>query len=175
LAVDRHVAEWVVRHRAPGLDWLFVGLSRIGTAGFVWVLLAILLALATRRPAFLLAAPAVFAADLLALAVKVAVQRPRPHLDPLVRVPTDDSFPSGHASTSFAGATLLSGLAPRLAPAFYLLAAAIAFSRVYVGVHYPVDVLAGAVIGTLVGLLVLRAPPLLGAARRRSRPETRPG
>ena len=61
------------------------------------------------------------------------------------------SFPAGHAATAFAGATLLSYLAPRLTPFFMLLAAAIGFSRVYAGVHYPSDVLGGAAIGLLVG------------------------
>jgi undecaprenyl-diphosphatase len=67
-----------------------------------------------------------------------------------VPVPHDGSFPSGHAATSFAAATVLSFAFPRLAPALFLLAAAVGFSRVYVGVHYPLDVLGGAVLGVLV-------------------------
>src|SRR5262249_43678530 len=55
----------------------------------------------------------------------------------LVHAPQDHSFPSGHAATSFAAATVLTAFAPRLAPAWFLLAVAIGFSRVYVGVHYP--------------------------------------
>jgi undecaprenyl-diphosphatase len=58
---------------------------------------------------------------------------------------------------------VLSRLAPRLAPVFYALAVLIAFSRVYVGVHYPVDVVAGAVLGTIVAIALLR---LLGALQR---------
>jgi undecaprenyl-diphosphatase len=73
----------------------------------------------------------------------------------LVSLPHSSSFPSGHAATSFACATVLSVLAPRLAPGFVLLACAIGFSRVYVGVHYPLDVVAGAILGVLVGLSVL--------------------
>jgi membrane-associated phospholipid phosphatase len=83
---------------------------------------------------------------------------------PLVRTPTDASFPSGHAATSFAAATVLSFAWPRWAPAFYLLALAIGFSRVYVGVHYPLDIVGGA----LLGIGVAIALRWLGASRRRS-------
>jgi membrane-associated phospholipid phosphatase len=86
---------------------------------------------------------------------------------PLVRTPTDASFPSGHAATSFAAATVLSFAWPRWAPAFYLLALAIGFSRVYVGVHYPLDIVGGA----LLGIGVAIALRWLVASRRRSRGE----
>ncbi|MDP9285952.1 MAG: phosphatase PAP2 family protein [Actinomycetota bacterium] len=80
-----------------------------------------------------------------------------------VYVVHSSSFPAGHAATAFAGAVVLSVVAPRLAPAFLGLAVLIAISRVYVGVHYPTDVLAGAVLGALVGAAgaaVLRLPAL---------------
>ena len=63
---------------------------------------------------------------------------PEPH--PLVHVPGNPSFPSGHAATSFACAATLAWLTPLSPVALYVLAALIAFSRVYVGVHYPLDV-----------------------------------
>jgi undecaprenyl-diphosphatase len=86
---------------------------------------------------------------------------------PLVHAPTDASFPSGHAATSFAAATVLSFAWPRWAPAFFLLALAIGFSRVYVGVHYPLDIVGGA----LLGIGVAIALRWLLASRRRSRAE----
>jgi undecaprenyl-diphosphatase len=139
--------------------------------------LALLLAVLWRRPwLFGQVAIAAGAADLLAYGIKAAVDRERPSAvyaepDPLVRAPHDHSFPSGHAATSFACATTLTFFAPRLAPAFFLLAAAIAWSRVYVGVHYPLDVLGGAALGVVVAI-ALRM--LLGALRR-SRPGTPAG
>jgi undecaprenyl-diphosphatase len=84
---------------------------------------------------------------------------------PLVTPPQDGSFPSGHATTSFAAATVLSFARPRWAPAFYLLALAIGFSRVYVGVHYPLDVIGGAVLG----IAFATALRLLATGLRRSR------
>jgi undecaprenyl-diphosphatase len=83
-------------------------------------------------------------------AIKLVVRRRRPQLaglDPLVATPTTLSFPSAHASTAFAGALAYSRAgAPALA--LYALAAGLSYSRLYLGVHYPSDVLAGALIGT---------------------------
>jgi undecaprenyl-diphosphatase len=134
----------------------------------VWLGLALVLAALRRRASVfgaVLAADA--AADLLAGLLKrvTGVERPAlrfPDLHPLVPVPHDGSFPSGHAATSFACATVLAWFAPRWAVAFFLLAGAIAYSRLYVAVHYPLDVVGGAVLGALVALAVLavfRRPP----------------
>jgi undecaprenyl-diphosphatase len=98
-----------------------------------------------------------------------AIGRERPPLrfsepHPLVHVPGSGSFPSGHASTSFACAATLAWLTPLSPVVLYALAVLIAFSRVYVGVHYPLDVIAGAALG----LGVATALRLLVEARRRS-------
>lgn len=63
--------------------------------------------------------------------------------------PTDKSFPSGHAQTSFGAAVYLSLLYPRAAPLFMLLAVLVGISRIALGVHFPSDVLAGALVGSL--------------------------
>jgi membrane-associated phospholipid phosphatase len=83
-------------------------------------------------------------------AVKLAVRRPRPELPglpPLTPTVSRLSFPSAHATTSFAAARAFSGLAPTRA--LYAAALAFAVSRPYLGVHYPSDVVAGAVLGTV--------------------------
>jgi undecaprenyl-diphosphatase len=156
-----------------------VGLSVVGYAGLIWVVLAAPVAhLARRNVAFSVAFTAlcVWTADLLSLAVKLATGRPRPFetipaADPLIGATVGQSMPSGHAATSFAGAVVLTYMLPRGAPLFFLLAAAIGFSRVYVGVHYPSDVLVGALLGTLVALALIGVFRLLrptSADRRRS-------
>jgi undecaprenyl-diphosphatase len=106
---------------------------------------------------FALTVIAVALADWSAMGLKALFDRPRPSLryaEPrtLVHVPHDASFPSGHAATSFAAATMLSFAFPRFAPFLYVLAAAVAFSRVYVGVHYPFDVIGGAFVGVLLAV-----------------------
>ena len=139
--------------------------------GLVWIAIGLALALLRRRPALLLAVLAADGiADVLARAIKSVVDEQRPafrYAEPkaLVPVPRDHSFPSGHAATSFACATVLSYYVPRYRVAFFALAVLIGLSRVYNGLHYPTDVLAGAVLGVLTALL------LLAGARRLSRRE----
>jgi membrane-associated phospholipid phosphatase len=90
-------------------------------------------------------------------AVKRTVNRPRPELDgfpPLSSVVSNLSFPSAHATTSFAAAAAYSTALPLAAPLFYGAAGAFALSRPYLGVHYPSDVVAGATMGTLIGRLL---------------------
>jgi undecaprenyl-diphosphatase len=169
----------VVEHRVAPLDWLFVALSFLGYVGLVWIALAPLFAWRSGRPALVstaLIAGTVWAADLLAVALKAAVDRPRPYrvvaeADPLLRTDIGASFPSGHAATSFAGAVLLAYLFRRSVPALLALAVLVAVSRVYVGVHYPLDVIGGAVLGTAVAAVVvgaIRVRPLTSRARPRS-------
>ena len=150
---------------------MFKALSAIGTDGAVWLVLGLGLALLLRRPQlFLLLASADLVGQLSSYGLKEAVGRRRPHLDPLVGVPHSPSFPSGHAASSFACAAVLAWAEPRLAMPALVLAAAIAYSRVYLGVHYPLDVIGGAVLG----LAVATALRLLLAARPRS-PRAQPG
>ena len=173
-------------HRTDVLDTVFVALSHVGEFGAIWIALGIAAALVHRRPEpVLLVIAAVAASDLIALALKHIIGRPRPYVrfpdpEPLVRPALDLSLPSGHAATSFAAAVVLARYAPRLAVPLFALAAAVAWSRVYVGVHYPGDLALGALLGVAVGgalvlagtrvapVTALRPPP---ADRRRSRRE----
>jgi undecaprenyl-diphosphatase len=168
IGLDHRLERWVVHHRAGPFDTFFVALTHLGSYGIVWFALAVLTVLLLRRPvAFPLVLIAYFASAAASDAIKLAVGRARPVDDPLVREPTTHSFPSGHATTSFAcAATLAPFVGRRGAVVLYVLAAAIAYSRVYVGVHYPLDVLGGAVLGLSVAI----ALRLLPAVLRRSRP-----
>ena len=160
----------MVTHRLGWLDPVFVGLSWLGSYGLVWLALAALGAAVWRRPQLLLLVGAAdLAAEFGSLGLRHAIGRPRPPLrfpdpEPLVGVSSTPSFPSGHATTSFACAVLLASAAPRLAVPLIGLAAAISLSRVYVGVHYPLDVVGGAALG----IVLATALRLLAGGRRRS-------
>jgi undecaprenyl-diphosphatase len=174
LSWDRRLEGWIVAHRVGVLDPVAQGLSYVGMWSAVWLAIAVVLAVLWRRAdVFLWTAATALTASLTTDALKAAVGRDRPDVDTLVARPHSASFPSGHAATSFACATVLSSFEPRLRVPLYALAALIALSRTYVGVHFPLDVLFGAAWGLLVGwfvLKILRALRRRAAGRRRSRP-----
>ncbi len=86
-----------------------------------------------------------------------------------VSMPESTSFPSGHSASGFAFATTVGAILPVLALPLRLLAAAVAYSRVHTGVHYPGDALAGSLVGGAIGLVVGRTA-LRRSARRRTSP-----
>jgi undecaprenyl-diphosphatase len=108
--------------------------------------------------AFAAAAAATGMASLVVHLLKQAFDRERPSVaDPdvgsLVAIPGNPSFPSGHSATAFAAATAVAILCPRMRPYALAIAAAVALSRVYLRVHFPLDVLAGAAVGAGLGAL----------------------
>ena len=146
------------RGHDPGLERVVALYSRVGEHAACWLALGLLGAAVTpdtgRRRCWLRGVRIVAGAYGMNQAIKFAVRRRRPQLDglpPLTPVVTRLSFPSAHATTSFAAAHAYRRLAP--AWSLYLAAGAFAFSRPYLGVHYPSDVVAGAVLGTAVAKL----------------------
>jgi membrane-associated phospholipid phosphatase len=142
-------------HRA---ETVAKALGKIGAYGAVWLVIGIVLAFADpdNGEDWVVAGLLGPLAIGLNYVVKFVVRRPRPVLEglpPLGGAPSSLSFPSAHATSSFACATAMTRIAPEAAPLF-LLAAAIAACRPYLGMHYPSDVLAGIVLGTALGLVV---------------------
>jgi undecaprenyl-diphosphatase len=167
LGWDRRLESWIAGHRVGALDPVMRGITYSGVWGALWLALAVIAAVALRRWQVLLwVVVADLAAQLSTTVLQTLVGRSRPNVPTLVPEPHSHSFPSGHASSSFACAVVLASFAPRLRVWLYLLAAVIALSRLYVGVHYPLDVVAGAVWGVVVGLAVLRVRRAI--ERRRS-------
>jgi undecaprenyl-diphosphatase len=175
-ALDRHAAEWLANLHWPVVTPVMKGLTDIGAHGIVWLVVGLAVAVWLRRPLVLVVLVA--AEELSSLTdgvLKGAIGRQRPpfadpRVHPLIPVPHDPSMPSGHAMLAFTGAVLLAAVVPRFRWAFLALAAAIALSRVYLGVHYPSDVLAGAVVGAVIGVVAavgLRGGEAVLTGRRR--------
>jgi undecaprenyl-diphosphatase len=123
----------------------------------VWFPVVPLLWLIRKKEAAATLLVALFVVVVISISMKYAIERPRPFdviqaVDPLYR-PFDPSFPSGHAMTAFAGAVAVGRKWKKALIPLLILAAAVGFSRVYIGVHYPYDVASGALIGILIALV----------------------
>jgi membrane-associated phospholipid phosphatase len=157
-ALDLRVLR-ILRTRAhsPAVEAGVVALARAGENGFLWHVVAaggVVLG-RERRPVYVRSMGVVLATLGANTAVKQLVRRARPALEDLpalTPVISGRSWPSAHASTSFAGARALSAALPP--GPLYGLAVAMALSRPYLGVHYPTDVLAGALLGDAIGRLL---------------------
>ena len=176
LDLDRALIEAAPAFEHPALTAIFVLLSAWWVKGPLLVGLGLCSDLRCRRLplVFGAAAAATGAASLAAHLLKEAFDRVRPPVaDPglgsLASVPDNPSFPSGHSATAFAAATVVAILSPRLRPWALAIAAAVALSRLYLRVHFPLDVVGGALLGAGVGavcafaVLRLVRPPVTPA------------
>lgn len=169
------------RHRNPALDPTLrtltnTALPAVGVGTALLVGSAYLGYDSLRRRQALYVGASVGVATVLTTLLKYAVRRPRPALtypdiQPLT-LETDPSFPSGHTSAAFSFATALSLQYPRwyVAVPAYLWAGGVGYSRLHLGVHYPSDVLAGAVLGAGTAWLTYKINQRLAGRFRRSHP-----
>ena len=142
----------------------------LGNGGWFWILCAVvLLAIPkTRKTGYAAVFSLIFGAIVTNLLLKNIVARPRPFAEiealiPMITKPKDFSFPSGHTTASFAVALVMLRMLPKKfgIPAV-VLAALVAFSRLYLGVHYPTDVLTGfviALVGSTLSVWIVRTKP----------------
>jgi undecaprenyl-diphosphatase len=145
----------------PVLDKIMVAVSELVNAGILWIAIGLVLLIPKkyRRVGLQMIVSMAVTYIIGNLIIKNLVARQRPcWIDPsvplLLTSPTDYSFPSGHSMNGFAGAVTLLANDKRMGIPAVILAAVIAFSRLYNFVHFPTDVLAGIVIGTAVAILV---------------------
>jgi undecaprenyl-diphosphatase len=158
--LDHELVEATTAIEHPLLTAVFVVLSAWWVKGPLLVALGLGSDLLRRRlpVAALAALAATGVASLIVHFLKLAFDRQRPpQADPdlgsLVAIPGNPSFPSGHSATAFAAATAVAILCPRMRPWALGIAAAVALSRVYLRVHFPLDVLVGSVVGAGLGAL----------------------
>jgi undecaprenyl-diphosphatase len=161
LKADGALGAWLATYHTPWLDAFMWTLGALGFGGGIWILIALVVAvwIPARRATALQLVLAVLLSQLVVdVLLKPAIARNRPFVGILdARVvgyrPVTGSFPSGHAASSMAAAVVL-GYGFRRRAIWFALAALIAISRVYIGVHYPLDVLVGGAIGVAIGVLV---------------------
>ena len=176
LAFDRAVMQWITQTlHSPLGDVFFPFVTRLGNGGAIWLAAGIVLLCIrrTRRTgvALLLAVLAGWIVGDLVLKPWVARLRPfqAEELGPLLITPPSGwSFPSGHTLSSFAAATVLASRGRRWAVPAFVLAGCIAFSRIYLCVHYPTDVLTGMVLGAGIGAAAAWGIPRLLQCRDRA-------
>ena len=150
----------------PALTYIMLAFTFLGEVGAICIVTAAVFLIfpKTRKGGVIMAAALIADVLIVNLFLKNVVARPRPFtesealLDFLnsinYKIPTDWSFPSGHSAVCFCGASVLAVLDRGKGAWTYAVAAVIAFSRLYLGVHYLTDVLAGAAIGSAIGVLV---------------------
>jgi membrane-associated phospholipid phosphatase len=145
------------RGHTPARDRAVAAFSKLGEQGFAWFAISGAGALldSGNRPAYARAAKTVLGVYAFNQVIKAAARRRRPRLEglpPLAGTLSGLSYPSAHAATSFAGARTLSAVLP--AAPLQALAVALVLSRLYLGLHYPSDILAGAALGSAAAELV---------------------
>lgn len=159
--MDFLLLDWIQTLRTPAGDFLMPILTTLGEAGMVWIAVGIgLLCFKKTRPwgfLLLLSMLVSFLTGELGIKNLVGRIRPcyqRPFVPLLIEPPSSFSFPSGHSASSFASAFILARMDKRAGIGAYVLASLIAFSRLYLYVHFPSDVLAGMLWGTLCAAVV---------------------
>lgn len=160
--------------RSEFLDYLMVGLTTLGDKGGIWIIMTCLLLIypKTRKTGLVVAVSLIIEWLCCNVLLKPLVARIRPcdvntAVQLLIAHPMDFSFPSGHTASSFAAMSALFFCRKTYWRAACLLAVLIGFSRMYLYVHYPTDVAAGAVLGVLAGRYAYSAVAWVLAKRKR--------
>ena len=168
---DLPVLDWIAEHLwNPVLDCLMPAITALGDAGIFWICLAIILMLIPnhRNTGFRMIAALLMGLVVCNLIMKPLFARPRPYdyqlehfgtvVPLLIDVQHDFSFPSGHTIASFEAATVLALRSKKWGIPALILAGLIAFSRLYLYVHYPTDVLCSVLLGVVIGTIACRLP-----------------
>lgn len=163
-SIDINILMFIREHFAnPVMDKIMVVISTLGNIGFIWILIGVALVMNKkyRTIGIVLILALIIEVTFVDGIVKKLVQRNRPFLDfsqikLLIKMPTSYSFPSGHTASSFAAAIVLGKYFRKYRYIAYGAAILMGFSRLYLFVHYPSDVIVGAIIGIICGLAAIK-------------------
>ena len=165
---DFMLLEMIQKLRTPVLDRIMSFITHLGSAGAIWILIAIIFIIGrkTRISGIKIAVGLALGLAIGTLGMKHLFMRERPFTfedalitleNLLISAPSDRySFPSGHTLSSFTSAWLVLMYNKKIGTAAVILAALISFSRMYLYVHYPTDVICGAILGTVFGLCAIK-------------------
>lgn len=173
-AFDYAILELFQQIHADALTVLFRFFTWIGEGGAVWIIAGMVLFAHKdkRKHGIIVLLSLFFCLIFVNGALKNAVVRPRPcwrhtDIEMLIAVPTDFSFPSGHTASSFAAAVSVGYWNKKYGVAAIALACCIAASRLYFFVHYPTDIVAGAICGSLMAVLSIAVVEAVLAKRKK--------
>lgn len=175
-AFDWSVLNIIQLMRNPTLDWIFPKITILGEAGAVWIVIAVLMLMfrKTRKCGIALSVALVFCLICGNVILKPLVARQRPYMiDESIKIITyisdDFSFPSGHTYSSIASAIVIWRFMKRKfgVPAM-VLALTITFSRLYLQMHFPTDVLGGVILGMLAALCGIKTADMIYKSNKES-------
>lgn len=142
---------------SPFLNYIMIFITKLGNGGFIWIVATIYLLFQNnnklKREGFTIALALIIFSVFGLLILKPIIARPRPFtiddVSILIKEPRDFSFPSGHTGSSFAAASVMYFYNKKRGVLALILAGLIAFSRMYLFVHYPSDIIAGLILGII--------------------------
>ncbi len=164
MQMDWFILDWIHHTLSSGaMDFFMTRITLLGDAGAIWILAAVVLICTKkyRKQGIILFAGLAVGVLVGSVILKPLIARPRPcwldsSIKLLIPTPSDYSFPSGHTLISVIAAVILTTTNPKFGWFAIPLAALISFSRLYLYVHFPSDILGGLVIGVLIGVAVMK-------------------
>ncbi|MEG0995074.1 MAG: phosphatase PAP2 family protein [Bacilli bacterium] len=162
--VDKYILQLIKTYLFnPFFDYIMPLITMLGDNGLIWIIIALglLIIKKYRKIGIMILVAITISFIICSVILKPMFNRPRPNehlenIELLIKPPTDFSFPSGHTSVSIAGAFIIFYANKKMGILAYILAGLIAFSRMYLFVHYPSDILGGIIIGIISGVLAIK-------------------
>lgn len=164
LNIEFAILDFIQKYMtSPIMDKVMVFITTLGNSGMLWIVLSILLVCSKkyRTTGIIMAVGLIFSLVVGNIILKPAFARLRPFqikegIELLIKAPQDFSFPSGHTLASVISATILLLREKKLGIKALIMAILIAFSRLYLYVHFPTDVIGGAVFGIIIGFISVK-------------------